>query len=216
MKAPTRILIVDDHQLVLDGLQLMLSDAEDMACVAVARHGRNALVQLQKQAIDLILLDINMPEMNGVEVCREIRKTNTTVRILALSMLREASLIKEIMQQGANGYLLKNAGQEELLPAVRQVMAGRDYLSADVAQLLSESKAQPAPSSPFPRLSRREKQVLQLIVEEFTTGEIADQLSIGFGTVETHRRNLLTKLGARNTAGLVRTALEYNLLEEKR
>lgn len=208
-----RILIVDDHQLVLDGLQLMLSDAEDMICVAVARHGRNALMQLQKQDVDLILLDINMPEMNGVEVCRAIRKTNSIVRILALSMLREASLIKEMIQQGANGYLLKNAGQDELLLAVREVMAGRNYLNADVEQLLSERAVQPERTSPFPRLSRREKQVLQLIIDEFTTGEIADQLQIGFGTVETHRRNLLTKLGARNTAGLVRTAFEYNLLE---
>lgn len=216
MKTKIRILIVDDHQLVLDGLQLMLSGAEDMDCIAVARHGKGALAQLQKHEIDLILLDINMPEMNGVEVCREIRKTNSTVRILALSMLREASLIREIIEQGANGYLLKNAGQDELLLAIREVMGGRAYLSADVGQLLSKTEAEPKPTSPFPRLSRREKQVLQLIVEEYTTGEIADQLSIGFGTVETHRRNLLAKLGARNTAGLVRTALEYQLLEEQK
>ena len=207
-----KILIVDGHQLVLDGLQLMLSDAEDMDCVAIARHGKSALVQMQKQEIDLILLDINMPEMNGVEVCKAVRQTNSIVRILGLSMLKEASLIKEMLNQGANGYLLKNAGKDELLMAIRAVMKGQTYLSPDVDKLLSE-KVQPVnKTSPFPKLSRREKQVLKLIVEEYTTGEIAHALEIGFGTVETHRRNLLTKLGARNTAGLVRCALEYNLL----
>ncbi|MCB0639892.1 MAG: response regulator transcription factor [Lewinella sp.] len=210
------ILITDDHQLVIDGLQLMLSSETDLHCVATATDGAQALAVLARQSIDVILLDINMPGTNGVEACKRIHQDFPEVKILILSMLKEASLIKLLLRSGATGYLLKNAGKDEVIRAIRTVYRGERYYSPEVADIVMLSLAgdtSGATTSPFPSLSRREKQVLKLIVDEHTTAEIADKLFISFGTVETHRRNLLIKLGARNTAGLVRTALEYGLLE---
>ncbi len=210
------VLIADDHQLVIDGIKLMLSDEPDLYCTGEANNGAQALVLLKEKAFDLVILDINMPVLNGVETCKQISKDYPNVKILALSMLKEASLIKLMLKNGAHGYLLKNAGKDEVLEAIRAVLAGKKYFSEEVSEIIMSSltgKQEKTKTSPFPKLSRREKQVLQLIVEEYTTSEIAEKLFISFGTVETHRRNLLIKLGARNTAGLVRTSLEYGLLE---
>ncbi|MEM1219021.1 MAG: response regulator transcription factor [Bacteroidota bacterium] len=213
---PIRILIADDHQLVIDGLRLMLSTEEDFSCTHQANNGQEVLDILAKDSVDVLLMDINMPVMNGVDACKKIQKSYPEVKILALSMLKEASLIKMMLKYGAKGYLLKNAGKDEVIEAIRMVAKGKSYYSEEISEIilqsLSGSRAKKS-ASPFPQLSRREKQVLGLIVEEFTTGEIAEKLFISFGTVETHRRNLLIKLGARNTAGLVRAALEYDLLE---
>ena len=122
-----------------------------------------------------------------------------------------------MLKNGAHGYVLKHAGKEEIIQAIRKVFDGQNYYSEEVSEIIMASlagqSAKDKPQSPYPRLSRRETQVLRLIVDEFTTAEIAEKLHISFGTVETHRRNMLIKLGARNTAGLVRTALEYGLLE---
>lgn len=212
-----KILIADDHQLVIDGIKLMLSTEEDLECVAEAHTGKQVLDYLQHQAVDMVILDINMPDLNGVETCRLLQRDHTGVKVLALSMLKEASLIKLMLKNGAHGYVLKHAGKEEIIQAIRKVFDGQQYYSEEVSEIIMASLAgqsvKEKPPSPYPRLSRRETQVLRLIVDEFTTAEIAEKLHISFGTVETHRRNMLIKLGARNTAGLVRTALEYGLLE---
>lgn len=210
------LFIADDHQLVIDGIKLMLSEAEDIVCKGEANDGDSALERLKEAQYDIILLDVNMPGMNGMDACGRIRKNYPNLKILVLSMLKEASLIKMMLKNGANGYLLKNAGKDEVLKAIRTVVNGQQYFSPEVANIVMASLAgtdKKEQKSPFPQLSRREKQVLKLIVNEYTTGEIADELGISFGTVETHRRNLLIKLGARNTAGLVRTGLEYGLLD---
>lgn len=213
-----KILIADDHQLVIDGIKLMLSTETDLECVAEAHTGREVLDYIDRHAVDLVILDINMPELNGVETCRILHRDYPQVKILALSMLKEASLIKLMLKNGAHAYVLKHAGKEEIIQAIRKVLDGQNYYSEEVSEIIMASlagqSAKEKPQSPFPQLSRREKQVLQLIVNEFTTAEIAEKLHIGFGTVETHRRNILIKLGARNTAGLVRTALEYGLLDD--
>ncbi len=210
------VLIADDHQLVIDGIKLMLSDEADLNCAGEANDGQQALALLKEKPFELVILDINMPVLNGVETCKKISKDYPDIKILALSMLKEASLIKLMLKNGAHGYLLKNAGKGEVLEGIRAVLAGKKYFSDEVSEIIMSSlsgKSEKTKASPFPKLSRREKQVLQLIVEEYTTSEIAEKLFISFGTVETHRRNLLIKLGARNTAGLVRTSLEYGLLE---
>ena len=158
-----------------------------------------------------------MPEMDGVECCRLVKERHPEVKVLVLSMLREASLIKIMLKQGANGYLLKNAGKDEVLDAIRKVHEGQQVFSTDVLDAVMDSFSQKTIkpiTNPFLKISRREKQILRLIVEERTTAEIATDLFISFGTVETHRRNLLLKLNARNTAGLVKAALEYDLLKD--
>lgn len=212
-----QIFIADDHRLVIDGLKMMLQEADDMICVGEASNGKDALALLTVLDVDVLLLDINMPEMDGVECCRLVRERHPEVKVLVLSMLREASLIKMMLKQGASGYLLKNAGKDEVLDAIRKVYEGQQVFSTDVLDAVMDSfahKPAKSPASPFLKISRREKQILRLIVEEHTTSEIAADLFISFGTVETHRRNLLLKLNARNTAGLVKAALEYDLLKD--
>lgn len=211
-----RVLIVDDHQLVVEGLQLSLQQADDVSCVATANDGAEALRCLDRTEVDVVLLDINMEGMNGLEACRAIHTRHPAIKILALSTIKDAGTIKAMLKQGALGYLLKSAASAELLQAVRKVHQGERYYSQEVAAVVMDSlggaSARPS-STVLPALTRREREVLKLIIDEYTTAEIAEALSIKFGTVETHRRNLLVKLGARNTAGLVRIGLEYGLLE---
>jgi DNA-binding NarL/FixJ family response regulator len=210
------ILLADDHRLVLDGLLAMLASEADIHCVGTAANGREALALLAEHPADVVLLDINMPDMDGMEACQRIAQAYPGVKLLVLSMLREASVIKLMLRHGAHGYLLKNAGKAEVLAAIRTVHGGQRYFSAEVSEVVMASLAGDgarSPGMPFAQLTKREKQVLQLIVAEYTTTEIAEKLNITFGTVETHRRNLLTKLGARNTAGLVRISMTYDLLD---
>jgi DNA-binding NarL/FixJ family response regulator len=209
-----KILITDDHQLVIDGIKLMLAEANDLQCVGTANGGEQALELLATTSTDVLLLDINMPGMDGLETCRRVRRDFPSVKILMLSMLREGSLVKMLLNEGASGYLLKNAGKDEVLEAIRKVHRGERALSSEVLDIFLQPDAEKKRlmTSPFPSLSRREKQILQLIVDEKTTGEIAEELFISFGTVETHRRNILMKVNARNTAGLVKAAIEYRLI----
>ncbi len=209
-----KILITDDHQLVIDGIKLMLAEADDLQCVGTANGGEQALELLATTPTDVLLLDINMPGMDGLETCRRVRRDFPSLKILMLSMLREGSLVKMLLNEGASGYLLKNAGKDEVLEAIRKVHRGERALSSEVLDIFLQPDGEKKRllTSPFPSLSRREKQILQLIVDEKTTGEIAEELFISFGTVETHRRNILMKVNARNTAGLVKAAIEYRLI----
>ena len=196
----------------------MLADETDIKIVGSYQNGSQILSALERgKPIQIILLDIHMPDTNGVELCKIIKRDFPSVQIIGLSMVSEISLVKLMVKNGASGYLHKNAGKEEVLMAIHRVSKGKRYFSDEISELLLSGNLNGHSGyerkSPFPRLSRREKEVLSLIVDEFTTQEIADKLFISFGTVETHRRNILSKLGARNTAGLVRIALEYQLLE---
>ena len=214
------LLLVDDHELVIDGIRTMLESESDLHCVAVANEGQSALDILQKEKIDVVLLDVNMPGMNGLDMLKALRKKDTDTKVLVLTMLQETSLIKLMLRCGANGFVLKNTGKEELIHAIHKVFNGERYLgqqaSSMVLEALGGDQRSSRSTSVIPKLSRREKQILGLIVDEFTTQEIADKLFISFGTVETHRRNILLKLGARNTAGIVRAALELNLLDTEK
>lgn len=211
-----KVFLADDHQVVIDGIRLMLSEASDLLFVGGANDGTEVLRRLHTQEVDVLLLDINMDGMNGIETCRAVHTRHPQTKVLILSMLKEAGIIKLMIKNGASGYLLKNAGKEEVLQAIRKVASGKTHFSPEVAEAVMASLSSDPPrekTSLFPDLTRREKEVLRLIVDEYTTAEIAEKLAIQFGTVETHRRNLLVKLGARNMAGLVRTCLEFGLLD---
>lgn len=207
--------IVDDHQLIIDGLQTMLNEIDDIEVIGSAKDGREAVQMTKDREADVILLDINLPDVTGLELCQTLRSNGVSSKILALTMVRELSLIKMMLRNGANGYLLKNSSQQTVIESIRKVINGEQVFSQDVQQIMMDDLMgkKDKPKSLFPKLSRREKEIVQLILDEKTTQEIADQLFIGFGTVETHRRNIMNKLGARNTAGLVRTVLEYGLLD---
>ena len=208
--------MADDHQLVIDGLKLMFDDTPNIIFVGSANNGEAALEELSKHDVDVLLLDINMPVMNGIECCGLARQQFPNLKILALSMMKDASLVKEILKAGATGFLLKNAGQDEVISAIERVHNGEQAFSDEILKIVMGSFSddkEKAPNNKLPKISRREKQILKLIVWEKTTHEIAQELFISFGTVETHRRNLLHKLDVKNTAGLVRVALENNLLD---
>ena len=211
-----KIIICDDHQLMIDGIKLILSEDEEMQCVGEALNGQQAIdIIANKGEVDIIIMDINMPILNGLEACKIISKEHPEVKVIGLSMLKDIQLIKSMVQYGAKGYLLKNSGQEEVLKTIHEVYEGRMSFDQNlIADLLKYDKKARKKSSTslFPKLSRREKEILKLVMDEHTTSEIAKMLFISSGTVETHRKNINTKLGVRNTAGLVRVAMEYNIL----
>lgn len=212
-----KILIADDHTMFVDGIESILEDVADFEIAGRCYDGESVLKFLTHGHFDILLLDVNLPDINGIEVCKEVLKARPEVKILAISMFNEESFVSEILNHGAKGYILKNTGREELLKAIRTVATGESYFSKEVTEtimkgLMNRRKAASKSAAFFPKISRREKEVLKLIVEEFTTQEIADKLFISLKTVESHRSSLLAKLNARNSAGLVRIAIENNLL----
>lgn len=209
----TNILIIDDHQLMLDGLQLMLRDVPHFHVVDQATNGKIGLMKLKEHEIDLVLLDINMPVMDGIECCEKILENHPNIHVIGLSMVEELTVMKKLYSLGAKGYLLKNSSKEKVIRAIETVINGGIYMNQEhLTSLLTAT--QPAKNTVrMPKLSRREKEILDLIADEKTTKEIADQLHIAFGTVETHRRNILNKLKVKNTAGLIRSAMQWGLLD---
>ncbi|MAO07191.1 MAG: DNA-binding response regulator [Alteromonas sp.] len=209
-----KVLIVDDHKMVIEGMKLLLQNHPEIDVTDTALSGEEGIEKLETVNPDVILLDINLPGLNGIETCKKMIELQPNVKIIAISMHKESSLIKLMLSNGAKGYVLKNAGQDEVIEAITQVYQGKTYLDDTVNEIIVNTvtkASKKSQQSPFPSLSRREKEILELILEEHTTQEIAEKLFISFGTVETHRRNMLIKTGARNTAGLVRIALEYEL-----
>lgn len=209
--------ITDDHQMVLEGLKLLLDGIKEIAVRYCYRSAPLLMEGLKMSCPDVILLNINMPEMNGIEACKLVKKEFPNVKVIALSMISESNLIKLMLKNGADGYLHKNAGRDEIVEAICDVYAGKKYLSQEISDIIIGHELKDdhkISNSPFPKLSRREEQILELIIDEKTTQEISEQLFISFGTVETHRRNIMIKLGVKNTAGMVRIALEYCLVKK--
>lgn len=203
----------------VEGIESILEGHEHIQVVSKCYTGSEVFEKMPLDRPDVILLDINLPGMNGLEVCQKLNKEYPDVKVLALSMHNEESFVMEILKYGAQGYILKNTGKKELISAIETVNAGQSYFSEEVTEtimksLVNQRSASKKPSALAPKISRREKDVLDLIVKEYTTQEIADTLFISLKTVESHRRSLLTKLNVRNTAGLVRVAIENQLTKQ--
>lgn len=205
------ILIAEDHQVLVDGIRSMLQDQPDMLIVGEAVSGPEVFDVLRYQKVDVILLDLELPGMSGEEVCKELPHSYPGVRPLILTMHQERERIATLLDLGAKGYLFKNTDKEELLAGIRTVMEGEIFLAKSVSETLM-NEPESTENSYLPKITRRERQVLALIVEGLTNSEIADQLHISIKTVDSHRTNLLEKLRARNTASLVRIALEQDLI----
>lgn len=210
------ILIVDDHKMFVEGLESILSKETDIQIIYRCHEGREVFDNQLLAKIDIILLDINLPDMSGIEVCERILKMRNDVKILVLSMHDEESYITEVLKSGALGYVLKNTGRKELITAIRTVATGRTYFSEAITNTIMNSlqnsnKKSKSVNRELPKITRREKEVLDLIMEENTNQEIAGKLFISLKTVEAHRSNLLNKLSARNTAGLVKKAIELKI-----
>ncbi len=208
----TRILIVDDHQIIIDGIKVLLEDIPNFEVSLSSNSGAEALETLKTSIVDIVLLDINLPDLDGFQICKKIKSNHPHCKIIALTMFGEPAYIMKMIKAGVDGYLLKNTGKRELLVAIESVMKGNKYFSAEVQANLFMEKAASSPNL-IQKISRREKEILQLIVEEHTTDQIAAKLFISSTTVISHRKSLLRKLQAKNTAGLVKAAYEYRLLD---
>ncbi len=209
-----KILIVDDHSLFIDGLKSMFSSIEDISVTGEAYDGKSACTKAEELSPDVILLDIGLPDIDGTEVCKLIHEKNSDIKIIAITMHEEHTFVTKMLENGASGYLLKNSKKDQMITAIREVNNGGSYYSKEVTDILIHGLKNTSDSD-SPKVSRREKEVLELIVYEYTTNQIAEKLFISLNTVESHRANLLAKLNVKNTAGLVRVALEKNLLSKE-
>jgi len=209
----TRIAITDDHEMVLKGIETMLLDTEEINVVGTYKDANDTLKNIIKDAPDVLLLDINLPDINGIDLCKQLLKNNPDLKIIALTNFDETSFVKRILTNGAQGYLLKNTDKNELLEAIKTVFSGEQYLQRDIQKkLLFQAVGKTTNSTLLIKLTRREKEVLQAISEELTTKEISEKLFISPKTVETHRMNLMSKLGAKNSVGIIKIAIEKQLL----
>lgn len=202
-----KVFIVDDHYMVIEGIRSLLQNETSIEWTGHASNAASCHAFLQQQLPDIILMDINLPDKSGIDLCREVREKYPSVFIIGLSTFNQQSFIQKMLHNGASGYVLKNATQEELLEAIATVAKGKTYLSDEAASSLRKSN-----NSEMPVLTRREKEVLELIAEGLTNNEIAAKLFISVTTVDTHRKNLLAKFDARNIAALVKTAVQMQLI----
>ncbi len=205
--ANIKVLLVDDHKIVRDGIKLMLEPQAGIDVVAEAEDGAAVNKVLENTTVDVIVMDINMPGMNGIKTTQMVKDEHPDIKVLALTMSSDDSHIRQMVQAGASGYIMKSAGRDELTNAIHDVMAGKHYFSDQATQsiMMDLVKNKGKSSAPDPiHITERELEVLQMIVKEHTNQEIAEKLYISPRTVDAHRRNLLQKTGARNTAGLVK------------
>jgi DNA-binding NarL/FixJ family response regulator len=211
----TSILIADDHGIVREGLRRLLEGEEGFRVCGEAADGREVLEQVDKNQPDVVVLDITMPRMGGLETLERLRAAHPQLKVVLLSVHGDPPFIQSAVALGADGYVLKNGRAQEVVAAVRAVTRGGSYFSPPVARELVEQLRSPkrGPSEPLSLLSTREREVLRLIAEGLSAKEIARELSISSKTVEAHRTSLMRKLGARKATELVRFALRHGLIE---
>ncbi|HRO86154.1 MAG TPA: response regulator transcription factor, partial [Niabella sp.] len=201
------VFITDDHYMVVEGINALLANDKDIKLIGSASNIASCKSFLKNQQPDVLLLDINLPDGNGIDFCKELRAQYPSMFILGVSTFNQVSYIKEMMNNGASGYILKNATQKELSEAIHLASIGKTYMAFEVAKTLHAANNQ---SSDKIILGRRESEVLNLIKDGFTNSEISATLNISTNTVDTYRKSLLSKLGAKNTADLVRLAFLAN------
>lgn len=210
-----KVLIVDDHKIIRDGIKSMLQDIPEIHIVGEEENGHAALKTLGIKSVDIVLSDISMSIMNGADLTESIKQHHPKVKVLILSMHEEVQYIKELIEKGASGYILKNTGRDDLITALRTVADGKNYFSNEVYStlIMGKNRAQSKSDENEIQLTKREIEVLKLIAEELKNHEIADTLFVSTRTVDTHRRNLLQKLNVKNTAGLVRYAVKAGIVD---
>jgi DNA-binding NarL/FixJ family response regulator len=205
-----RVFIVDDHPIVIEGIHSLLQHERGIEWAGHAMNAQSCLGFFVNNSAHVVLMDINLPDTSGVELCAIMKEKYPGIMILGLSTFNQGLYIKKMMENGASGYVLKNVSKEELLRAIHAVHDGNIYFSGEVGQALKTYQRSSKPELPV--LSRREKEILALIAEGYTNPQIAEKLFVSPFTVDTHRRNLLTKLDVKNTATLIRFAVEHHLI----
>ena len=201
-----KVLIVDDHIILVEGLKKLVDDSGFAKVTGVAYDGKECMRSLRRQLPDVILLDINLPDTSGIDLCQEIMEQYPKIPIVILTSYGEYAMVRRAMDNGAMGYVIKNAMPEEILLSIESVMAGERFLCEEIDMLMRKRSYNPVWLTP------REKELLRLIVSGYTNPEIADIMCLGQLTINSYRKNLLLKMGARNTAVLVRIALEEKMV----
>lgn len=213
MSEKIKVLVADDHQLFVDGVKLILKKHPDVQVVAEAADGASLLQQLKETAIDLVITDLSMPGMKGIDLVRNIKQQFPQVKLLVVTMHNEQEIINEILQAEAEGYILKNSGKAEMLEAVSNLVNGKTHYDQEVLhQLIQNIKKEKRPVIKAKPLTERELQILALIVKELTSKEIAEQLGISKQTVDTHRLHIMEKTGAQTLVGLIKYALSSSIV----
>lgn len=211
-----RLIIADDHKMFLDGLLSILAAKSDYEIVLTANSGKNVAKYLdinnKTEPIDLVITDVNMPELNGIELNKHIKKNHQKVKTLVVSMLHDSATIQTLTKDNVDGYVPKNAEKNELLIAIETILKGEKYFSQSIKDVYLKGMFSNEQNL-IDSLSKREKEVLKLIAEEHTTQEIADKLFLSKHTIESYRKNLISKLEVRNLAGLTKYAIKLGLLE---
>ena len=205
---PIKLFIVDDHYMVIEGIRALLQNETDIVWLGHATNAASCMAFLQQQLPDVILMDINLPDKSGIDLCKELKSRYPSVKVLGLSTFNQQSFIEKMMSNGASGYVLKNATGQELMEGITTIVQGKEYLSFDAAIALRHIDK----SSSVPVITRREKEVLELIANGFTNNEIAKQLFLSCTTVDTHRKNLLAKFEAKNIASLIKHAMQLQMI----
>ncbi len=208
-----RVFIVDDHPVVIEGIHSLLQNENDIEWAGQAMNAASCIGYFVNNTADVVLMDISMPGMDGVELCSLMKEKYPGIMILGLSTFNQGLYIKNMMENGASGYILKNSSKEELIQAIHAVHNGDIYFSGEVGQVLKEY--QKYSQTKLPLLTPREKEVLELIAEGYTNPQIAEKIFLSPFTVDSHRKNLLAKLNVKNTAMLIRFAIENKLLHNK-
>ncbi len=203
-----RVMIVDDHPMVVEGMKAILQQINYVSLAATASNAIEAIAALKRTPVDVAFIDINLPEISGIELTLKIKREFPAVQILALSTFKEPSVVAQMLQNGAIGYLIKSASPEEMEAALLNAWEGKKYLSAELE--VSRLTKQIIPTIPV--ISSREMEVLKLIADGLTSPQIAARLFISLHTVDTHRKNLLAKFEVNNTAGLIKMAAKYNMV----
>ncbi|MCC6288603.1 MAG: response regulator transcription factor [Chitinophagaceae bacterium] len=207
MNSKIEVIIVDDHPMVIEGLKSLLSNYDILSVTHTFTKGMEAYDYLLANDCDVVLMDINLPDISGIELCGKVSAANTKLKILGMSTHNDASIIRQMVHKGAKGYLIKNASADELYTAIENVYEGKTYFSHEVQSILAESSLKN-----IPHLTRREKEILSLIASGETTHQIAGKLYLSPLTVETHRRNLMQKFDVNNAPALIKMAIDQKLL----
>ena len=202
-----KILLVDDHTLVIEGMKALLERMPYIEITGTAGNAFDAIALLKNTGADIAFVDINLPDISGIELCSKIRKEFPSTQVIALSTFKQRSFVTQMIGNGAAGYLVKSADKEEIETAIQSVLAGKMYFSNEIGNVPESTNEDEAPT-----LTKREKEIMQLIAEGMTSGEIAAKLFLSIYTVDTHRKNLLTKFEVNNTALLIKMAAKFGIL----
>jgi DNA-binding NarL/FixJ family response regulator len=204
-----KILLVDDHSLVNEGISRIINSDKNYIVVARLTNGHDAIEYVKKNDVHIVIMDINMPGIDGITATREIKKILPGIKVIGLSMLGDYGTIHKMLENGADGYLLKNTSGDELFAALTQVLDGKTFLNAELQQLLMKGLRE---QKNIPQLTKKEKEVLNLISAGLTNKEIATKMNLGEETIKSHRKNIMNKFDIHNTAELVRFAIDHQLI----